>query len=138
VVDDGIPARVKQLITEHVDSVMQLEVLLLLAGQAGQAARVWTAAELAQHMRVDAAWVESTLRGMTGKGLVAVTDASGGGGVPQFRYEPRTAELGAAVNELAEAYADRRVTVISLIFAKPTDKLRSFADAFRLRKDRTD
>jgi hypothetical protein len=140
VVDDGIPARVKQLITDHVDSVMQLEVLLLLAGQAGQAARVWTAAELAQQMRVDAAWVDSTLRGMTGKGLVAVTDASGGGSgaAPQFRYEPRTAELGAAVNELAEAYADRRVTVIGLIFAKPTDKLRSFADAFRLRKDRTD
>ena len=56
--DDGIPARVKQLITEHMDSVMQLEVLLLLAGQAGQ--RVWTAADLAQQLRIDAAWVDAT------------------------------------------------------------------------------
>jgi hypothetical protein len=136
VVDDGIPARVKQLITEHVDSVMQLEVLLLLAGEGGQAPRLWTAAELAQQLRVDAAWVEATLRGMAGRGLVAVTDTAAA--APQFRYEPRTPELAASVNELAAAYADRRVTVIGLIFAKPTDKLRSFADAFRLRKDRAD
>ena len=108
-VDDGISARVKQLITEHVDSVMQLEVLLLLAGQGGQPVRGWTATELAQQLRVDAAWVDTTLRSMA-----------------------------ATVNELAAAYADRRVTVIGLIFAKPTDKLRSFADAFRLRKDKSD
>jgi hypothetical protein len=135
VVDDGIPARVKQFITDHVDSVMQLEVLLLLAAPDS---RAWTASELAQQMRVDAAWVDATLRTMAAKGLVSVNDGAGAGGAAQFKYDPRTAELGAAVNELADAYADRRVTVIGLIFAKPTDKLRSFADAFRLRKDRSD
>jgi len=36
------------------------------------------------------------------------------------------------------SYADRRVTVIGLIFSKPVDKIRSFADAFRIRKDRSD
>jgi hypothetical protein len=138
VVDDGIPARVKQLITEHVDSVMQLEVLLLLAGQGGQPARGWTPAELAQQMRVDAAWVDTTLRGLAATGLAAMTDTGAGAAAAQFSYAPRTPELAATVKELAEAYADRRVTVIGLIFAKPTDKLRTFADAFRLRKDRSD
>ena len=141
-VDDGIPARVKQLITEHVDSVMQLEVLLLLAGQGGQAARGWTAAELAQQLRVDPAWVDTTLRGLAATGLVTLTDSGASGAAaaaaPEFRYAPRNAELAATVNELADAYAHRRVTVIGLIFAKPTDKIRSFADAFRLRKDRSD
>ena len=133
--DDGIPARVKQFITEHVDSVMQLELLLMLAGPE---ARPWTAAELAQQLRVDAGWVDTTLRALAAGGLVAVTDGAAAPAGAQFRYAPRTPDLAAAVNELGAAYADRRVTVIGLIFAKPTDKLRSFADAFRLRKDKTD
>ena len=113
---------------------MQLEVLLLLAAPA-QAGKVWTARELAQQLRIDEAWVEGQLRTMAAGGLVAASDATS---PAQFRYEPRTPELAQAVDELAQAYADRRVTVIGLIFAKPTDKLRTFADAFRIRKDRTD
>ena len=132
--DDGIPSRVKQFITDHLDSVMQLEVLLLLAGSPG---KVWTAPELAQQLRIDAAWVDGQLRAMAAGGLVAVGEQPGPAPA-QFRFEPRTPELAQTIDELSHAYADRRVTVIGLIFAKPTDKLRSFADAFRIRKDRTD
>ena len=130
--DEGIPARVTQFITDHVESVMQLEVLLLLAGQPG---RAWSAADLAQQLRIDPAWVDGQLRAMTAKGLVVVVDAAP---TPQFRYEPRTPDLARTVDELARAYADRRVTVIGLIFSNPVDKLRSFADAFRIRKDKAD
>ena len=133
--EDGITSRVKQFISDHVESVMQLEVLLLLAGQPG---KVWTAAELAQQLRIDVAWVDAQLRAIVAGGLASVEDAGPGGGGPVFRYAPRTAELRATVDELAHAYADRRVTVIGLIFSKPVDKIRSFADAFRLRKERPD
>ena len=44
-------------------------------------------------------------------------------------------DLHRAVAGLAREYAARRVTVIGLIFSKPVDKIRSFADAFRLRRD---
>jgi hypothetical protein len=47
-----------------------------------------------------------------------------------------TPALDAAVAQLAKDYAERRVSVITLIFSKPVDKLRTFADAFRLRKDK--
>jgi hypothetical protein len=40
-----------------------------------------------------------------------------------------------AIAGLAQAYTDRRVSVITLIFSKPVDKLRSFTDAFKLRRD---
>ena len=134
--EQSLPSRVEQFIGDHVDSVMQLEVLLLLAEQPG---KVWTAAELAQQLRIDVAWVDAQLRAMVAGGLATVDDSgAGGGGGPAFRYAPRTAELSATIDELARAYADRRVTVIGLIFSKPIDKLRSFADAFRLRKDRSD
>ena len=127
-----ISPRVQQFIADHVDSVMQLEVLLLLAEHRG---RVWTSADLAQQLRIDPAWVDAQLRSMAAGGLIVALEGAPGG---QFRFEPRTPELSQAVDELARAYADRRVTVIGLIFAKPLDKIRSFADAFRIRKDKAD
>jgi hypothetical protein len=133
VADDSasIPPRVRQFIIDHIDSVMQLEMLLLVAAPPQ---RAWTAKDLADLLRIDPAWVETQLRAMTAGGLVVAQQPD----PAAFRYEPRSAELSQAVDELAKTYADRRVTVIGLIFAKPIDKIRSFADAFRLRKDKTD
>ena len=126
--DEGITPQARAFIADHVEAVMQLEVLLLLSGQRE---RAWTTAELAQDLRIDPGWVEAQLKAMAGKGLLEAGD----GPPPHYRYAPRTPELGAAVADLARGYADRRVTVIGLIFSKPLDKIRSFADAFRLRKD---
>jgi hypothetical protein len=128
----SIPPRVRQFIADHIDSVMQLEMLLLVAAQPQ---RAWTAKDLADLLRIDPAWVDSQLRAMAAGGLVT---EQADPPPPAFRFEPRSAELSQAVDELARTYADRRVTVIGLIFAKPIDKIRSFADAFRIRKDKTD
>src|SRR5215211_1731263 len=115
---------------------MQLELLLLLAARADRAC---AAADLAAELRIDAVWVEGQLQDMAAKGLLEGPDAADRSSAPpttrQFRYQPRTPEQACTVAELARAYADRRVTVIGLIFSKPVDKLRSFADAFRFRKD---
>ena len=55
---------------------------------------------------------------------------------PRFRFAPRNPATAALVQQLATDYADRRVSVIELIYAKPPDPIQSFADAFRLRKER--
>ena len=39
------------------------------------------------------------------------------------------------VADLEKIYKTRRVSVISFIYSKPTDPLRAFSDAFKLRKD---
>jgi hypothetical protein len=46
--------------------------------------------------------------------------------------------LDGTVGLLATAYARRHVAVISLIHSKPLEKAKSFADAFRLRKEKKD
>lgn len=129
--EQDITPRVRAIIAEQIDSVMQLEVLLLLADNS---AREWDPTEVAQQFRIDQEWVDSQLRGLTARGLVEIIP----GPPVRFRYQPRTPELAQAVAELGQAYANRRVTVIGMIFSKPVDKIRSFADAFRLRKDKND
>ena len=52
-----------------------------------------------------------------------------------YRYRPANPELAAHVATLAQAYEQRPVTLIRLIYALRDTRIRSFADAFRLRKD---
>ena len=127
--DPGISQDVRHLIVERIDSVVQLEVLLLLKSEAQ---RAWAAADVAQQLRIEPQWAAGQLEELASRGLLGVAGEPPGG----YRYAPATPGLDAAVGQLERDYAERRVTVITLIFSKPVDKLRTFADAFRLRKDR--
>lgn len=53
---------------------------------------------------------------------------------PTLRYGPASEELRAFVQTLAKAYDERPVTLIRLIYALRDSKIRSFAEAFKLRK----
>lgn len=121
-----IPANVRSFVHDHVESVVQVEVLLLLQAEPG---RAFCGADVVAALRVEPAWARAQLSELAARGILV--EAAPGA----YRFAPRTAEIEAAVAGLARAYADRRVTVIGLIYAKPSEPLRSFADAFRLRKD---
>lgn len=129
VTDQDIPDNVRALIASHISSVVQLELLLLLHAQP---ARERTPADISQELRIDAGWVTGQLRVLCSAGLLVCNE----GPNPSFRYWAARPELHDAVEGLARAYAERRVTVIALIFAKPLDPIRSFTDAFRLRRDK--
>lgn len=124
-----IPQNVQALIAAHISSVVQLELLLLLHGEP---ARERTPTDISKELRVDAGWVAGQLRELAAAGLLTQTD----GPNPAFRYQAARPELHDAVEGLARAYTERRVTVIGLIFSKPSDPIRSFTDAFRLRRDK--
>lgn len=127
---EGITEDVKQFIFGHISSVMQLEVLLFLANHAQ---REWTVGALVKEFRVDPRWVETELGELCAHGLLQCEKREGAS-EGAYRYTPRTPELEQAVVGLTKAYADRRVTVTSLIYSKPDDNIRVFADSFRLRK----
>jgi hypothetical protein len=50
------------------------------------------------------------------------------------RYEP-TSGLGEGVARLLQVCRKRPVTMIKLVYATPRDPLRTFADAFRRKKE---
>lgn len=130
--DQEIPEDVRALIAAHISSVVQLELLLLLRSQP---TRQRSAAEISRELRIDQGWVAGQLRELCAAGLLACTDG------PNVAFQYNSAappEIHQAVDGLENAYAERRVTVIGLIFSKPTDPIRSFSDAFRLRRDKGD
>jgi hypothetical protein len=132
--EDGLSQLVKQLISERIDSVVQLEVLLLLVRHASQA---WTPRAVSDTLRIDVNWAAGELVTLRTRGLANVVVVAGGGGnepaAPSYQYAPAAPDLDAAVQALIRAYADRRVAVVTFIFSKPIDKIQTFADAFRIR-----
>jgi hypothetical protein len=123
-----LPEEVRRFIADHIDSVEQLEILLLLYQHPE---RTWDAESVARELRVAAGSAGERLEDMAHAGLLARKD----GNPAEYRFAPESAELGDAVRGLSTAYSERRVTVINLIFSKPVDKIRTFADAFRIRRD---
>ena len=116
-------------VTEQIDSVLELEVLLLLAQSAPQQ---WSAADLAATLKIDPAWAAEQLARFTSRGILACNNTA----PPQCRYAPANPKLDETIRAVADAYATHRVRIIGLIFSKPTSNLKTFADAFRIRKEK--
>lgn len=119
-----ISLEIRRFIDQHVESVAQLEVLLLLKQHPE---RDWTADDMAKALYAAPEMCAGLLQEWARRGF-AVAMAPG----PKYRYR-ESPELDQLVVQLAELYRERRVSVITLIYAKPVDRVRTFADAFRLR-----
>jgi hypothetical protein len=124
-VDDPIPAEVRDFLVRCIESVAQLEALLLLRGPPQLA---WNVPAVAQRLYVGEGEAAKLLSGLVSNEL-AVSDGS------DFHYQPRDAELVDLVDRLAQTYADSLVPVTKLIHERDRAILK-FADAFKIRKDK--
>jgi hypothetical protein len=122
---------VRRFLAHHIESVVQLEVLLLLHAHPD---RDYSSQQVASELRIDIAGADEQLVRLCAAGLLSCTEQP----TPQYRFQPSTPELGETVKALARAYIDRRVTIISLIYSKPVDKIKIFTDAFRIRREKPD
>jgi hypothetical protein len=124
----GVDDEVRRFIERTIDSALELEVLLQLHSY-GSAI---TAAEVASVLRFDAHQTEATLEALVDAGAVVV------GTQPGFYALQPGRKNRSAVDALARAYDTHRVAVIEAIFSKPSEAVRGFAAAFRIRDDEDD
>lgn len=122
----AIPEDVQRFVLQCIDSVEQLEVLLLLHGAP---AVEWSPEAVAGALYSHPASIARRLATLSAHKLLSATEPP-----LLYRYQPKTPELDATVTRLADTYRQRRVAVIALIASKPMENVRAFSDAFRLRK----
>ncbi len=122
----ALPEDVRRFILSRIDSVEQLEVLLLMHRAPGA---VWTPEAIARELYSTPSSVRGRLESLVRQELVAAE------GTPaSFHYRPQAPSLVPTIDRLAECYRQRRVAVITLIASKPLENVRAFSDAFRLRR----
>lgn len=126
--NDAISKEVRDFIISNIDSVEQIEVLLLMREQRD---RQWTAATVSKDLRSAPESVAKRLSDLAAKKILKQIE----GGDGTYQYAPQSLQLEHCIDALADAYRTHRITIINLIFSKPADAIRSFADAFRIKKD---
>lgn len=122
---EDVPVPLRAFIAEHIGSILQLELLLLLAAKPDEA---WSSERAAKTLYVTPNVAFGLLEGMRTRGLLTLA-ADG-----TYQFQPTPPEWKGLVEQLAELYRDRRLTVTGLIYSGPDEKLRNFADAFRFRR----
>ena len=123
--EDTIPLEVREFLLECVDTVAQLEALLLLR-ESPQ--REWDIPSLARRLYIGEAEARSILSSLMACGLVR-SDGS------TFCYQPQEPIRQSLVESVALTYARCLVPVTRLIHDKASG-VRKFADAFKFRKDK--
>jgi hypothetical protein len=125
----AIPDEIHRFLHANIDSVEQLEVLLLLRRErdSGERDGDWTAESVARVLYSQPSSIAGRLASLQAKGLVANSGAG-------YRYAPKSDAVRDTVSRLAETYRERRVAVITVIASKPMENVRAFSDAFRLRQ----
>lgn len=107
-------------------SVWALELLLVLYGQRD---RVWSPEELVRELRSSEVVVTQSIDNLITCGLVLVEDGG------RVRYGPASKAQDQLVRELEEEYRKKPAAIRRMIIQNPADRLKSFADAFKLTRD---
>jgi hypothetical protein len=119
---DEFPPAVLQLLHQHLPTMDHVEVLLLLFGEADRRHHVEA---IASATRIPEHLVHSAVADLVSAGLVVRAD-----GEVSFNEASGARN---AIAQLADLYNTRPVTLVRAIYSRPSP-LKSFVDAFRLRK----
>lgn len=126
--DEVIPQDVQQFILQNIDSIAQLEGLLLLRNDSSVE---WNAAVLSHRLYISEAETSQLLAQLEARDILS----SSGGKRPAYRYAPKSPDLDEMIGRLAELYARYLVPVTNIVHSKPKSRIQEFSDAFWLRKD---
>lgn len=122
-----ISPRVLKFIAEKIDTVAELETLLILSDDEN---RLWSAQEIAGRLYTQPANAIRVLESLSRRELIAAE------GTPsQFRFRPAHGDDRKAFAEVAEAYRRNLVAITTFIHSKASTSVKEFARAFDLKKD---
>lgn len=107
-------------------SVWPIELLFFLSQKPDQA---WQVSTLARELRASVLIVTQGLSALQAVGFVTADQRYA------YSFRPKTAESVELAHALINLYQRKPRAINCAIFAAPRDRIQSFADAFRLRKD---
>lgn len=123
-----IPARVTEFLAENIDTVPQLEALLLMWQTPGNP---WSVDELSVRLYVSKEEAAATIRALQMRGLIVSDDQQN-----SYRYSADWDASGTLVSEVAQAYRQHLIHVTKFIHSRASSAVRAFARAFDLKKGR--
>jgi hypothetical protein len=128
VANEKLPENIRRFIVDRIDSVELLQVLLLLHGNQ---AKEWTIVQIEQELRSSSSAIEKRLKDLYDRKVLVQDPANPNA----HRYRPMSEQIAEVVDALAQYNKTHPYRLIELIYTRPMDALRSFSDAFRIKKE---
>jgi len=125
----GLASEITDFLDAHIDSIPQMEILMLLHDGRD---RGWPVDVIASRIYQPISAVLPLLRGLQAHGLVTV---DGAGDAVLYRYHDRE-ETRPLMAKVVTAYRTQLIEVTRFVHAKASRSVLEFARAFDLKKDR--
>lgn len=122
-----VSARVLKFIAEKIDTVAELETLLIMSMDTS---RQWSGQEISARLYTQPAIAAQVLETLTRRALLEAQ-----GNPPLFRFNPVQSDDRAAFAEVADAYRHNLVAITTFIHSKAFTSVQEFARAFDLKKE---
>jgi DNA-binding MarR family transcriptional regulator len=126
---DIVQNEIKQFLDANIKSIDQLEILRVLAESQGKG---WNLADLSKELQSSPETISAHIAELSARGLL-ITSSPGGDVIS--RFGAATPELESQVSSVLQLYQERPVTMIKLVYAQANQRLRTFSDAFKIRKE---
>ena len=123
-----IPDDVRRFIQTSIDSIAQLEALLIAHEQPDTE---WTVTGMSARLYISPESTSLILLRLCNDRLMA----SAGRDRSRFKYQPDSEELRRLVDRLADTYAKQLLPVPRLVHSKQGSRIQEFPDAFDFRKE---
>lgn len=120
-----ISDRLRRFLKEKIQTVLRLEILLLLHRHQP---RTFTASEVANRLGFENDITEYELGQLAAIGAIVQPNSD----KTKYRYHPLSVTLGSLIEQLALHYSKHRIPILSVMLAEHPDKTRLFAEAFRI------
>ena len=124
--DVELPPELRAFLYACVDAVEQAEIIVTLHASDGSC----TAGTLGRELGMPDTIARHHLETLVARGLLQTVVR----GELFYRYAPKTPELQRLADALCESWGHSRSAVLRFIATNPRSSMRSFSDAFRLRK----
>ena len=123
-----ISEEVRQFVAKYIQSLDQVEVLLLVSALPD---RAWSADAVYKVVLSNPALVVERLENFVAAGLLRRS-----GDPPVFSYAPPTVEVANQVAALSAIYKTSRHKIVEFIYRPRPDPMKSFSDAFKLKPEK--
>jgi hypothetical protein len=126
--DPDFSEELRSFIQETIPTLDAAELLLVLAAVPEREHTVDSIIEAMHPTVVTDSAIRRYLQQFQSQGLVRVRENDA------VQYAPATPELDGAVRTLTRVFNERPVTLVRIIYGPKDEKIRSFAEAFRIKK----
>jgi hypothetical protein len=118
-----IPQDAEDFILRNVDSIAEMETLVLLHRERGKS---WESTSLAKRLYITVADAQEVLEKLAARRLLIKTGDT-------YLYSPSTSEA-APMSLITALYAEQLIAITGLIHSKSRSRVQQFADAFKIKK----